>query len=54
MGNWPNVDDDDRGGRGSGVTRKQKMEGDNRMERKQVAQLSQRNRAAAWVSFGWP
>jgi len=21
---------------------------------KQVAQLSQRNRAAAWVSFGWP
>jgi len=20
----------------------------------QVAQLSQRNRAAAWVSFGWP
>jgi len=22
--------------------------------RRQVAQLSQRNRAAAWVSFGWP
>ena len=25
-----------------------------RMLREQVAQLSQRNRAAAWVSFGWP
>ena len=22
--------------------------------KRQVAQLSQRNRAAAWVSFGWP